>query len=147
MDRKKAVAELNQSLYALVQEFERLQLVIGREHGLGVTEMRGLGCIAEGERVTPKVLAAELQLTTGAVTALADRLVDAGLVARQPHPDDRRSLLLATTAQGSETISRIASAYEAVVRDGTIGLGVGRLTEAAEVLDGLVAHTRSTFAR
>lgn len=38
----------------------------------------------------PTELAAELHLTTAAVTAVVDRLVAAGHVVREPHPADRR---------------------------------------------------------
>lgn len=43
-------------------------------------------------------------LTSGSMTSLVDRLEDSGLVARQPHPTDRRGVLLGLTEQGRGVI-------------------------------------------
>lgn len=42
----------------------------------------------------------ELAITTGAASKLADRLAEAGLVRRAPHPKDRRSSVLVLTEEG-----------------------------------------------
>lgn len=42
----------------------------------------------------------ELAITTGAASKLADRLAEAGLVRRAPHPQDRRSSVLVLTEAG-----------------------------------------------
>jgi DNA-binding MarR family transcriptional regulator len=42
----------------------------------------------------------ELAITTGAASTLADRLAEAGLVRRAPHPQDRRSSVLVLTEAG-----------------------------------------------
>lgn len=43
-------------------------------------------------------------LTSGSMTSLVDRLEEAGLVTRQPHPTDRRGVLLGLTEQGRRVI-------------------------------------------
>ncbi|MEI8080033.1 MAG: MarR family transcriptional regulator, partial [bacterium] len=50
----------------------------------------------------PSELARRLQLTTGAVTALVDRLEASGHVARAPHPSDRRRIVITRTQKADE---------------------------------------------
>jgi DNA-binding MarR family transcriptional regulator len=47
-----------------------------------------------GECMTPGQLARETKLTTGAVTGVLDRLEQAGYVAREHDPDDRRRIIV-----------------------------------------------------
>ena len=53
---------------------------------------------AAGERVGPKDLSRVLRITTASTTSLIDRLVGSGHVRREPHPTDRRSLVVVPTA-------------------------------------------------
>lgn len=55
---------------------------------------------AAGGGLTPGELGHRLGLTSGGVTALAGRLIDSGHIERAPHPHDRRSRVLTTTAAG-----------------------------------------------
>lgn len=51
--------------------------------------------------LTPGALGHRLGLTSGGVTALTGRLIDAGLVTRRRHPDDGRMRVLAVTPEGA----------------------------------------------
>jgi DNA-binding MarR family transcriptional regulator len=53
-------------------------------------------------RRTPGQLARHANLSTGAMTNRLDRLERAGLIRRQPDPDDRRSLQVELTAKGHD---------------------------------------------
>jgi DNA-binding MarR family transcriptional regulator len=55
--------------------------------------------------LTPGELGHRLGLTSGGVTALAGRLIEAGHVARSPHPSDRRMRVLTATAQGERHVA------------------------------------------
>jgi DNA-binding MarR family transcriptional regulator len=55
-------------------------------------------------QITAGDLAAEVGLTTGAVTAMVDRLVAAGLLERKGDPSDRRKVLIQLTA-GAKTLA------------------------------------------
>ena len=58
--------------------------------GINTTDGRALDVIDQaGGRVTAGELARELRLSTGAVTAILDRLEQAGYARRVPDPDDR----------------------------------------------------------
>ena len=55
--------------------------------------------------LTPGALGHRLGLTSGGVTALTGRLIEAGLVIRRRHPDDGRMRVLAVTPEGAELLS------------------------------------------
>ncbi len=78
-------------------ETSRLGEAIARRHGISLADLQALGELDMRGGLTPGQLAARLGLTSGAVTALADRLERHGLVERVPHPTDRRSTLLCPT--------------------------------------------------
>jgi DNA-binding MarR family transcriptional regulator len=64
-------------------------------------------------QLTPTRLAAELVLTTGAMTHRVDALVQAGLVLRVADPADRRSSLVGLTEQGKDVAVRAMAAHMA----------------------------------
>jgi DNA-binding MarR family transcriptional regulator len=65
------------------------------EHvGLGLTDMQLLHLLQLHGPSTPGHLAAWSGLSSGGVTVALDRLSNAGYVARDPNPADRRSLLV-----------------------------------------------------
>lgn len=84
----------------LIRSVEKYRRRIAHTMGVSVTELRALGVIAENDECTPRIVADRLDLTTGSVTALLDRLEEAGLVRRAKHPTDRRSVHLELTESG-----------------------------------------------
>ena len=69
-----------------------------------------VGAAPDG-RLTMSTLSADVSLTTGGVTRLVDRMVEAGLVARQNCPNDRRSIHVVLTPQGRSTLERAIAAH------------------------------------
>lgn len=61
-------------------------------------------------------LAGELSISLGAVTALADRMVRAGIIERQRSKTDRRVILLVQTDHGREVLQNISETRSAVMR-------------------------------
>ncbi|AMM21994.1 hypothetical protein AX769_19890 [Frondihabitans sp. PAMC 28766] len=113
----------------------RLRSVFAASVGLSPLEFNALMHIGEVTDLTPKALAAHLDITTGAVTAMTDRLVGAGLVGREPNPADRRSLLLALTTTGQRARSSMyGQYYDAIARALEAGFDVaaGDLTAVLE---------------
>lgn len=80
--------------------------------GVGTTDLDALLQLAQDEPVTPGQLRAHLQLTTGAITAVTDRLDAAGYLTRLQHPTDRRSLLLVLTPTGRNAVNHVLHQYE-----------------------------------
>ena len=66
---------------------------------LAESDVLAIQHLAWAGALTPGQLAAQLRLTSGGTTALLQRLERLGYVAREPHPDDRRSTLLRLTPQ------------------------------------------------
>jgi DNA-binding MarR family transcriptional regulator len=68
---------------------------MAEQAGLNATDLMALYFIRNGVgQVTPKQLAENLGLTSGATTILLNRLEERGLICRTPHPGDRRAVLL-----------------------------------------------------
>jgi DNA-binding MarR family transcriptional regulator len=76
---------------------------IGDCLGLNVTDMECLRLLFLKGIATPSELAKHTGLTSGATTALLDRLEKAGLIERRPNPDDRRGTLIVPAKSGAET--------------------------------------------
>jgi DNA-binding MarR family transcriptional regulator len=65
-------------------------------------------------------LAARLTISRGGTTKLVDRLEEAGLLRREPSPEDRRGFYAVLTPAGEAMLKRMWPAYAAVLAD-TIG--------------------------
>lgn len=83
----------------------------GAREGVHRTHLHALGHLMDAERsgraMTPGELAAALNLSAPATTALVDRLVAAGHVERTSHPTDRRRTVLVVTAEAGRTGSAV----------------------------------------
>jgi DNA-binding MarR family transcriptional regulator len=76
-----------------------------RELGLHQVELTALEHLVLLGALTPGELGHRLGLTSGGVTALAGRLIDAGHVARSAHPSDRRMRVLTATDAGRRQVA------------------------------------------
>ena len=69
-----------------------------------------VGAAPEG-RLTMSTLSSDVALTTGGVTRLVDRMVEAGLVARQNCPNDRRSIHVVLTPEGRTVLEQAVAQH------------------------------------
>jgi DNA-binding MarR family transcriptional regulator len=74
-----------------------------------------------GGRMRMQQLAARLQVNKSSLSRQVDRLVDAGLVAREPCPDDGRGWFASVTRDGRETWRRAQNVYQRAVQRGFAG--------------------------
>jgi DNA-binding MarR family transcriptional regulator len=81
--------------------------------GLNATDMDCLRLLFQKSTSTPSELARHTGLTSGAATAMLDRLERAGLIERRPNPDDRRGTLIVPAPSSAE---RAASWFESARR-------------------------------
>jgi DNA-binding MarR family transcriptional regulator len=72
---------------------------------------------ADGQGVTPKQAGEYLELTTGAMTSLIDRLEKRAHIERRPNPEDRRSILIHLTPSGAEVAKGIGAVYTSAFRE------------------------------
>lgn len=78
--------------------------VVGERLGVNVTDMECLGLLFHKGIATPSELARHTGLSSGATTAMLDRLEKGGLIERQPNPDDRRGTLIVLLKSGAERV-------------------------------------------
>ena len=92
---------------------------IAETEGMSGIELRAFFRVAANAGITPKELASRLGVTSGAVTGISTRLVEAALVRRVEHPDDRRSIQLELTERGFEVMDRIQEDFLTMVAAAT----------------------------
>jgi DNA-binding MarR family transcriptional regulator len=90
---------------------------VGEMLGVNVTDMECLALIFFKGLSTPSELARYTGLTSGATTAMLDRLEKARLIERRPNPRDRRgTLIVLTDERNKEVGAMFTSAREAIDR-------------------------------
>ncbi|PKO13351.1 MAG: MarR family transcriptional regulator [Chloroflexi bacterium HGW-Chloroflexi-10] len=70
--------------------------------GLNATDMECLGFLFQKDTASPSEIARQTGLTSGATTAMLDRLEGAGLIERRPNPNDRRGTLITPAKSAAE---------------------------------------------
>jgi DNA-binding MarR family transcriptional regulator len=103
--------------------------MIGKDAGLSASELRALFRVAAEVSVTPKQLADYLDMTTAAITFISRRLVEAGLLHRVDHPNDRRSLYLELTPLAHEMMLDIHRDFVALLEAATNDLAAAELDD------------------
>ncbi|MCU1438750.1 MAG: hypothetical protein JWP66_1837 [Naasia sp.] len=111
-DVSATVHESAMAISGLIRSVEKYRRRVAHRFGVSVTELRALAQLSEHDELTPRQLADRLDLTTGSVTALLDRLEEADLVRRTRHPSDRRSLQLQLTESGHRLMSASYRIYQ-----------------------------------
>ncbi|NVN87317.1 MAG: MarR family transcriptional regulator [Rhodopseudomonas sp.] len=102
---------------ATVRAFNRFytaKLGVLKQHLLNspysLTEARILYELAQRQRLTAKVIGAELGLDPGYLSRIIQSFHDAGLISRTASPADRRQVLLALTARGRAAFAKLERA-------------------------------------
>ncbi|MFN8074036.1 MAG: MarR family winged helix-turn-helix transcriptional regulator [Kineosporiaceae bacterium] len=105
--------ELQRLVRQLGVESQRVGHVFAQRHGLHPTDLEALVHVMDaelhGDPLTPGRLAARIGLSSGATTAVVDRLVAGDHVVRDRHPDDRRKVVLRHAAHGRDVAFRFFS--------------------------------------
>ena len=110
---------------ALVELYERLsswEHAAVRGTGLTLPQMHCLEILGAAGPLRMKELAERLGVTTGTLTALADRLEQAGCVERCPDPGDRRAVRLRLTDLGRERFAEHHALHLSLTRSLAQGL-------------------------
>jgi DNA-binding MarR family transcriptional regulator len=96
--------------------------------------------------LTPGALGHRLGLTSGGVTALTGRLIDAGYVTRERHPEDGRMRVLTVTPAGAERLREHMDPVVEPVEETLGGLPVEQAQLLAAVLEELAARREAAAA-
>lgn len=106
--------------------------VVYREHGLEPGWHDLLATLRrQGPKLRPTDLMGSLMLTSGGTTKRLQKLEKAGLIAREPDPNDRRGQLIALTDKGREVIDAVTGPH---------------LANEARLLEALSAEEREQLA-
>jgi len=91
-------------LRATDADLDRMDEAVASRLGISRTDIRCLDILSRGTEMTPSQLAAEIGLSTGATTALVDRLERAGFVSRERDSRDRRRIFLRVTNRAMKQV-------------------------------------------
>lgn len=108
-----------------------------RETGLTPARLSALSVLVFGGERTLGELAEAEQVTAPTMSRLAGALVDEGLVSREPHPDDGRSVLLRATPEGRRLLESGRDRRVERLRSLLEKLGPEELEAAAELCSAL----------
>jgi len=128
----------------MVEFYERLsswEQEVVKGSGLSLPQMHTLEVLGHHAPLRMKDLADRLGVTTGTMTVTIDKLEQLGLVARQPHESDRRSLMVVLTPQGHAVCSqhhnhhlRLTEELMAILNPEEIETLISVLTKALGIL-------------
>ncbi|MFF3570998.1 MarR family winged helix-turn-helix transcriptional regulator [Nocardia jiangxiensis] len=94
------------------------------EHTLSSTEMQVLATLSRTGPATPGELARQEHVQPPSMTRIIALLEDKGLVRREPHPQDRRQVLVIATEPAAEILEQSRR-----LRDAWLADLVGKLTD------------------
>jgi DNA-binding MarR family transcriptional regulator len=123
--------------------------IIAERMGVNRTDHRVLEVLNRRGAMTAGDLARATHLTTGAVTAVVDRLEDVGFVRRVRDTDDRRRVLIERTLESTRTAMRyyqpfMSATFESMTKYRAEELETVRdfMRGAAELSDGYAEELR-----
>ena len=113
------------------------------EHGLGLTHVRILTLLDSEGPQKASVIADKLQITSGAVTGLADRLVELGYISRERGENDRRVVLLDIQEDGKRLLSMLIEIKEQLMGKLYKGMSNQDMDQMMKYIDRMVANLQS----
>jgi DNA-binding MarR family transcriptional regulator len=105
--KRELIQELGESFRVSQTRSQAFDQLVAKRLGINLTDLSCLDVIQRRGRVTAGELAEELGLTTGAVTAILDRLEDRGYARRLRDQTDRRRVLVELTPEAERQLMAI----------------------------------------
>jgi DNA-binding MarR family transcriptional regulator len=124
------LARIRRRLAAALDEVYAAHGLTAPTFGVLVTLAR----VDDGEGVTQRRLMDELGLTSGTISVRMDRLVEEGLVEREPDPASRRATRIRLTAAGRALFERVVPEHLGTERRMLSGLSPAQQEELAGLL-------------
>ncbi|MEM9373108.1 MAG: MarR family transcriptional regulator, partial [Planctomycetota bacterium] len=119
---------------------------IARTLGINRSDLRCLNLLESGP-LSAGQIAKGLDLTTGSVTTLVDRLMELGFVERVPSQQDRRSVLVRITPEAFPRIGRLYLLFVEQLGASFSDRSADELTRAADLLSTFAAALEVTATR
>ncbi|HLI41680.1 MAG TPA: MarR family transcriptional regulator [Streptosporangiaceae bacterium] len=104
---RRLVEAVMSELRALSAAQDRLDQYAAQRFGLNRTDLRALDLIGQAGVISPTELAAALGMSTGATSAVLDRLEAAGYARREPDPIHRRRTRVRTSRRAMEVSAAV----------------------------------------
>jgi len=137
-------AELVRLLQRYVVEAVRLGRVFAEKHHMHPTDWAALLAVIQGDRVgrplTPGELGQCLGISSGATTAVLDRLERAGHVRRVRDDRDRRRLTLHRTESATALLHTFSEPLDAAMDAIVVGYSGGELAVVQRFLDDAIGQ-------
>ena len=132
--RAALIAEIADMLPEILRGLADRRPVTGGDWELTIAQVRALGVVGDHSDCTMGELARRLGIGLSAATALADRLVQHGLIEREADPRDRRVVCLRLAGSGKRVRDTFRREKQHQMRS-----ALGRLSarELARIADGL----------
>jgi DNA-binding MarR family transcriptional regulator len=106
-ERQQLYAELGDEVRVNQRATDTVDELLAESLGINRTDARCMDILDQHGRMSAGDLAQESRLTTGAITAVVDRLERAGLARRVPDPSDRRRVLVEPTEKALELANEL----------------------------------------
>jgi DNA-binding MarR family transcriptional regulator len=103
-----------------IELWDAVEARLRADLGVGLATAQTLAVVAEVPDCRVHDIVRGLSITVGGASKTVDRLERDGLVARRPHPSDRRSSVVALTRRGATTHAKARRLIEAEL-DARIG--------------------------
>ena len=139
-----ANATHNAGLLRIVQGLRRvdtgtyaLRIRLAEKLGIGTIDINAMAFVGEVDGLTPKDLGKTLNITTGSVTAMVDRLEAKGFMVRKPNPTDRRSVLLHLSPEGTDAMQWANDHFAAAAGALLQASSEDSIVDIAEFLEGI----------
>lgn len=113
-DRSVRVQWLSDLIRLEILLWERIDVRLRAEHDLPLSFFESLYFIGHSTEGGLRIgeLARALRVTVGGTSKLADRIEQAGLIRREPDPDDRRASRVVLTRSGRRALDAATTTYE-----------------------------------
>lgn len=140
--RRRAVALLQSfRLYRAAESAMRRRT--RSEMRMGENDLLALRYLLKANReerlVSPHELARYLGVSTASMTAMVDRLVRSGHVRKEPHPSDRRSVVVVPTPESDDDVRRTLGQMHTRMLDAVIDMSPEESRIVVECLERLQA--------
>lgn len=135
--RRTAVEETFRSLRHVMAELHGCVRAGFAKEGMSIGQMVLLRVLVRRGSATPKELAQALNVTTGNITGLVDKLEAAGLATRRRSTTDRRVVHIELTAKARARFKRVQSASIDVLTEAFNGWTLGEIQDLRRLLEKL----------
>ncbi|WP_159498333.1 MarR family winged helix-turn-helix transcriptional regulator [Microbacterium sp. 18062] len=133
-----AVGQVLTAVRAFSDAMDRLHSGMKADMAMNATDLAALRMLVireqRGDTVSPHDISRHLRISTAATTKLLDRLVDAGLVVRRPHPHDGRARVIGLTDRSRAEFRAHFGASVAAMREVAVGFSAADLAVITDFL-------------